>query len=161
MGKSRMLVFVLFIAVGLLPLTARAAEELFDTKTASDHIEKGVEKLKAGNYDAAIGEFEEASSISPDAEAYYYLGYAYYMKGKKTGDGESRKKSLEYFNEAYEINPNFTPSRYKPAMPQEQQPAATAPAPAAPEAAPSAPATGPAATAPAETAPSTPPSNGK
>ncbi len=158
MGKSRMLVFVLFIALGLLPLTALAAEELFDTKTASDHIEKGIAKLKAGSYDAAIGEFEEASSISPDAEAYYYLGYAYYMKGKKTGDGDSRKKSLEYFNEAYEIDPNFTPSRYKPAMPQEQQPA---PAAAAPETAPSAPATEPAATAPAEPAPSTPPSNGK
>jgi hypothetical protein len=36
------------------------------------------------------------------------------MKGR-TGDGESRKKSLECFDKAYELNPNFTPSRYKPA----------------------------------------------
>ncbi len=154
MGKIRVLVFVLFIALGLLPLTARAAEELFDSKGATEHIEKGITKLKAGNYDAAITEFEEAASISPDAEAeaYYYLGYTYYIKGK-THDGDSRKKSLEYFQSAYEINPNFTPSRFKPVLPQEQQPEA-ATAPAAPEAAPAAPAAEPAAPpAPAEPAP--------
>jgi tetratricopeptide (TPR) repeat protein len=124
MGKNRVLVIVLFIALGLVPLTTHAAEELFDTKAAADHIEKGIAHLKAKSYDAAISEFEESASISPEAEAYYYLGYAYYMKSR-TQDGENRKKSLEYFNNAYEIDPNFTPSRYKPAEPvppTEQQP---------------------------------------
>jgi len=116
MGKNRILVLVLFIALGLAPLTAPAAEELFDTKAAADHIEKGIDYLKAKNYDAAITEFEESASISPEAEAYYYLGYAHYMKGR-TQDGENRKKSLENFNNAYEIDPNFTPSRYKPSEP--------------------------------------------
>ncbi len=116
MGKKRILVLVLFIALGLAPLTAHATEELFDTKAAADHIEKGISYLKAKNYDAAITEFEESASISPEAEAYYYLGYAHYMKSR-TQDGENRKKSLENFNNAYEIDPNFTPSRYKPSEP--------------------------------------------
>ncbi len=136
MGKNRMLVAVLFIALCLAPLTARGADELFDSKAATGHIEKGIEKLKAGSYDAAIGEFEEAASISPEAEAYYYLGYTYYLKGRKQ-DGESRKKSLEYFESAYEIDPNFTPTRYKPPVTPEQPqaaPASAAPAQAAPAA---------------------------
>jgi tetratricopeptide (TPR) repeat protein len=110
---------------------AFSAEEPFDTATAAKHVEQGVAFLKAKNFDAAINEFEEAASVNPDAEAYYYLGYAYYLKGKK-GDGESRKKSRESFEKAYEINPNFTPSRYKPAGPapaketkENQEPAET------------------------------------
>lgn len=107
------------------------ADEPFDTATAAKHLEQGVAFLKAKNYDAAISEFEEAAEINPDAEAFYYLGYAYYIKGKKS-DGENRKKSRENFEKAYEINPNFTPSRFKPAEPvptkkteKKQEPAET------------------------------------
>lgn len=89
---------------------AYSADELFDTKAASAHTEKGIEHLKKKDLDAAIREFEESVSINPDAEAYYFLGYAYYLKGK-TGDGESRKRSKENFEKAYELNPGFTPSR--------------------------------------------------
>ena len=102
------------VLAGGAPQQARAAEELFDTKAASAHIEKGISHLKSKNYDAAIKEFEESASVSPDAEPYYYLGYAYYMKAKKTNNPESRKKSMENFAKAYELNPNFTPSRFKP-----------------------------------------------
>ncbi len=150
MGKNRIVVVVLIIVLGLAPLAAYAAEELFDTKASEDHIEKGIAHLKAKNYDAAISEFEESASISPEAEAYYYLGYAYYMKGR-TQDGESRKKSLEYFNNAYEIDPNFTPSRYKVAPPEQEPQAASAPASSG-EAAPAAPPAEPAAPAPASPA---------
>ncbi len=154
MGKNRMLVLIMCIALGLAPLTARAAEDLFDSKTATEHIEKGIMKLKAGNYDAAIEEFEEAASIAPDAEAYYYLGYAYYMKGRKaTQDGESRKKSLDYFKNAYEIDPNFTPTRYKVAPPEQQPPITSSPS-ATGEAVPSAAPAEPAAAPPASPAPS-------
>lgn len=104
------LVFVLMLA----PAAVRSAEELFDTKAATQHIEKGITLLQAKNYDAAIKEFEESSAIYPDAEAFYYLGYAYYMKGKITDNGESRKKSMENFDRAYGLNPNFTPTRFKP-----------------------------------------------
>ncbi len=150
MGKNRIVVVVLIIVLGLAPLAAYAADELFDTKASEDHIEKGIAHLKAKNYDAAISEFEESASISPEAEAYYYLGYAYYMKGR-TQDGESRKKSLEYFNNAYEIDPNFTPSRYKVAPPEQQPQAAPAPASTG-EATPSASPAEPSAPAPVEPA---------
>jgi len=116
---------------------AHAEEELFDTKAAAAHVEKGIGHLKEKKYDTAIKELEEAVTINPDAEAYYYLGYAYYMKGKK-GDAESRKKSAESFDKAYELNPGYTPSRFKPAEAGEvkQEPKSTAtgqaPAPAAP-----------------------------
>ncbi len=116
MGKKHVLTFIVFLALGLVALTTHAADELFDTKTASEHIDKGIAYLKENNFDAAIKEFDESASISPEAEPYYYLGYTYYLKSRK-GDIESRKLSLENFDKAYEIDPNFTPMRYKPAEP--------------------------------------------
>ena len=112
---KRIMVILVVVAVSFTGVQlANAEEELFDSTTATVYLEKGIAHLKSKNYDAAIAELEESVSINPDAEAFYYLGYAYYLKGK-TGDGESRKKSIESFEKAYELNPNFTPSRYKPA----------------------------------------------
>lgn len=91
-----------------------AGEELFDTKTASAHIEKGIAHLKADNYAEAIKEFEESTAIYPGAEAYYFLGYSYYL-GSKNGDGKSRNKAMESFERTYELDPNFTPTRSKTA----------------------------------------------
>jgi tetratricopeptide (TPR) repeat protein len=104
----------LFLIAGPLCSKSDAAEELFDTKAAADLLEKGISHLKTRNIDAAVNALEESVSIAPEAEAYYYLGYAYYMKGRTTGDNESRKKSIESFEKAYELDPDFTPSRYKP-----------------------------------------------
>jgi tetratricopeptide (TPR) repeat protein len=114
----RSLVIILFLTAMITgaPIISHAADELFDTKTAAGHLEKGIAHLKAKQYDAAIVELEESASIYPEAEAFYYLGYAYYMKGRKR-DEESRKKAMENFEQAYEIDPNFTPTRYKPAEP--------------------------------------------
>ncbi|MGE5172805.1 MAG: hypothetical protein ACM3MD_03140 [Betaproteobacteria bacterium] len=122
MGTNRALVFVLPILLGLAPLMGHAEEELFDTKAAAEHIEKGIAQLKAKSFDAAIVEFEESASISPEAEPYYYLGYAYYLKGRSGEDGESRKLSRENFEKAYEIDPNYSPTRYKPAEPVPAKP---------------------------------------
>lgn len=136
MGK----IIILIAAAMVLTAGARyakAEEDLFDTKAATQRLDKGIAELKEKKYDAAIADMEESVSINPDAEAYYYLGYAYYMKGKK-GDAESRKKAIECFDKAYELNPGFTPSRLKPAeIPEaKQKPAAQEPvqpsAPAAP-----------------------------
>ncbi len=101
-----------------------AAEELFDTETAKVHRDNAMEFLRQRKYDAAIKELEEATLYNPNAEAYYYLGYAYYLKGKNEGDGESREKSREYFDRAYELNPNFSPMALAPAdmPPPEQEP---------------------------------------
>jgi tetratricopeptide (TPR) repeat protein len=123
----RTMVILLMSAVVLAGAQlAYAEEELFDTKAAAAYVEKGIAHLKESKYDVAIKELEEAVTINPDAEAYYYLGYAYYMKGRK-GDAESRKKSVESFDKAYELNPGFTPSRFKPAEAGEakQQPKST------------------------------------
>lgn len=89
-----------------------AEEELFDSKTATEHLEKGLSHLKARNYGSAVTELEESITYSPNAEAYYYLGYAYYLVGR-SGDAESRKKSIECFDKCYELNPGFRPTRYK------------------------------------------------
>ncbi len=115
MKKNKLTVLCVFAAMLVVaPVLSHSEEELFDTKAAMQHTEKGIAHLKAKNYDAAAKEFEESSTIYPDAEAFYYLGYAYYMKGKIRNDGESRKKSMENFQRAYELNPNFTPTRFKP-----------------------------------------------
>ncbi len=122
MKKILILLAIGAVLVAGIPAFGLAAdEELFDTKAAAAHLEKGVTYLKDKKYDAAIKELDEAASINPDAEAYYYLGYAYYMKGKK-GDAESRKKSIECFDKAYELNPRFTPSRFKPAEAEKMLP---------------------------------------
>lgn len=140
MGNSRILAGILMTALSMAALSANAEEELFDTKTAEKHIEQGIAYLKANNYDAAINEFEESTAVLPDAESFYYLGYAYYMKGRKQ-DGESRKKSMENFEKAYELDPNFTPTRFKPAEPAPaevpaKQGTTAAPEPLAPKSAP-------------------------
>ncbi len=108
-----MLAIGTMLIAGIPAFILAADEDLFDTKEAAVHLEKGISYLKNKKYDAAIKELDDAASINPDAESYYYLGYAYYMKGK-TGDAESRKKSIECFDKAYELNPAFTPSRFKP-----------------------------------------------
>ncbi len=111
MGKKKIVMLAFAALLCLVPALVHGAEkELFDTEVAAVHTEKGIAFLKAKNYDAAIKEFEESVSIAPDAEGFYYLGYAYYMIGKKK-DGEFRKKAMENFNKAYELDPNFTPTR--------------------------------------------------
>ncbi|HEY6011474.1 MAG TPA: tetratricopeptide repeat protein, partial [Nitrospirota bacterium] len=117
MRNPRILACILTTVISIVSVSAFAEEELFDTKAAEKHLDQGVGHLKTKNYDAAINDFEEAAAILPEAEAYYYLGYAYYMKGRTQNDSDSRKKSMENFEKAYEIDPNFTPNRFKPAEP--------------------------------------------
>jgi tetratricopeptide (TPR) repeat protein len=121
---------ILLVALISLMMTSAtlgyAKEELFDTKAATQHLNQGIAYLNAKNFDAAIREFETSAGINPDAEAYYYLGYAYYLKGR-TSKGDYRSKSRENFERAYEIDPNFSPSRFKPTEPaQVMQPDQTA-----------------------------------
>jgi tetratricopeptide (TPR) repeat protein len=136
MAYNRSLIVFFTIMVSMVAAPAYPADELFDTATASKHIERGISFLKVKDFDAAIQEFDESATIAPEAEAYYYLGYAYYMKSRKV-DGESRRMSLDNFEKAYEIDPNFSPTRYQPSEPAPQQTAAPSPAsvPAAPQSA--------------------------
>jgi tetratricopeptide (TPR) repeat protein len=134
MAYNRSLIVAFMMMVSMVAAPAYPADELFDTAAASKHIERGISFLKAKDFDAAIKEFDESATIAPEAEAYYYLGYAYYMKSRKM-DGESRRMSLDNFEKAYEIDPNFTPTRYQPS---ETPPPRAAAAPS-PKAAPVAP----------------------
>ncbi|HUI68492.1 MAG TPA: hypothetical protein VL087_09860 [Nitrospirota bacterium] len=121
MRKSLIMALLITAIIMGTQIVSYAADELFDAKTAAEHMAKGIAHLKAKQYDAAIDELEKSASTYPEAEAFYYLGYAYYMKGRK-GDGESRKKAMENFEQAYELDPNFTPTRLWPAKPLPQKP---------------------------------------
>jgi tetratricopeptide (TPR) repeat protein len=115
MDNKRILAAVLTAGLSIIPLSGHT-EELFDTKTAAKHFDQGMAYLNAKNLDAAISEFEESASLNPEAEVYYYLGYAYYLKGR-SGDAESRVQARENFDSAYDIDPNFSPMRYKSGEP--------------------------------------------
>jgi tetratricopeptide (TPR) repeat protein len=117
-------VLVLMLLSIAAPAVYAAEEELFDTKGAAASIEKGLSLVKQKKYDAAVEVFEEAASMSPDieAEALYYAGYACYLKGR-SGDEDARQRSVEFFERAYEINPNFSPNRFKPTEPMPGAPA--------------------------------------
>ena len=112
MGKFKPVIFVAVMMLCILPGLGHAADELFDTAGAAALVNKGVTDLMLGHYDAAIEALEESVGIDPQAPAFYYLGYAYYMKSKK-GDGESRTKAMENFDKAYELDPSFTPIKIK------------------------------------------------
>ena len=129
MGKIKSVIFVAIMMLCILPGLGHAADELFDTEAATALTNKGIADLTLGHYDAAIEALEESVGIDPQAPAFYYLGYAYYMKGKKT-DGENRTKAMENFDKAYELDPGFTPIKIKPSEPAAAEPA---PVPVAPQ----------------------------
>ena len=114
MQKQSVLVVVLTVVLSVVAVSGFAAEGLFDAKAAGAHIEQGISLLGSANLDGAIAEFEKSAEIAPEAEAYYYLGYTYYLKGRES-DGENREKSREYFEKAYDLDPNFSPTRFRPA----------------------------------------------
>jgi tetratricopeptide (TPR) repeat protein len=106
---------LVLLVMAAAPVMA-AEEDVFDTKTAIEQREKGRQFLNTKKYDAAIEALEAAVDAAPDAEAYYLLGYAYYEKGK-TGDEESLEKAKENFEEAYSLDPNISPNKFKPGQP--------------------------------------------
>jgi tetratricopeptide (TPR) repeat protein len=112
MNKLLVVTMVILLCLGVQ--FAAAEDDLFDTKAAAEYLEKGLAQLRTKNVEEAISALEESVAIAPQAEAYYYLGYAYYLKGR-SGDGESRKLSIESFEKAYDLEPGFTPTRFKPA----------------------------------------------
>ncbi len=128
-------ILILIALWGLsVPRSATAAEELFDNAAAQQHVAKGLDRLQTRDYDAAIAEFEQSVEIAPNAEAYYYLGYAYYLKGKSEKDGaRSLRKSRENFDKAYEIDPQFTPRHELQAGPAPAQEAGPQEGPASAE----------------------------
>jgi tetratricopeptide (TPR) repeat protein len=79
-------------------------EPLFDNQEAALHYQKGVSLYQKRSYSKAAEELEKAIEINPDyKEAYYLLGYAYYKMGKID-------LSREAFNQAYELDPKYSPN---------------------------------------------------
>lgn len=106
----------LFFISALILITATAyaeSESAFHSQEFKQHLTKGMALLQTHKVNAAIKEFEQAVEIAPEAEAYYWLGYAYYLKSK-SGDAESRALSRENFDRAYEIDPAFSPTPVQP-----------------------------------------------
>jgi tetratricopeptide (TPR) repeat protein len=126
MGKIKPVMFIVIMMLCILPGLGHAEEELFDTKAAAALVNKGVADLMVGHYDAAIEALEESVGIDPQAPAFYYLGYAYYMKSKKS-NGENRTRAMENFDRAYELDPSFTPIKIKADAPAAATSSLTAP----------------------------------
>ena len=67
-----------------------------------DLFKKGLAAYMKRDYRSAVALLKEYVATKPDAEAYYFLGYASYKLNQ-------RKEAAEYFRESYLIDPNFTP----------------------------------------------------
>jgi len=79
------------------------AEELFDLNAAQAHFQQGLQYYFQKQYPDAIHEFEETVKINPDdARGYYFLGYSYYQL-------REMEKAQEAFDQAYQLNPQYTP----------------------------------------------------
>ena len=78
------------------------------TETSSEaetSFQQAVEAFNSSNLDLAIDVFKTTISLSPDhADAYNYLGQAYFKK-------EEYQNSVDCFNKALEIEPTHTQAR--------------------------------------------------
>jgi tetratricopeptide (TPR) repeat protein len=78
-------------------------EPLFDNQEALQLYQEGVKWYQKKNYAKAIEALDRAVEVNPEyKEAYYLLGYAYYKSGKM-------EQSREAFNQAYELDANYSP----------------------------------------------------
>ena len=72
---------------------------------AETSFQQAVEAFNSSNLDLAIDLFKTTVSLSPDhADAYNYLGQAYFKK-------EEYQNSVDCFNKALEIEPTHTQAR--------------------------------------------------
>lgn len=77
------------------------AEPTYDPLRANKSVEIGAFYLKRGNYDAAIGRFQDATHFQPKlARPYVLLGEAYERKGDVDKALASYKKYLDVYRTA-------------------------------------------------------------
>ena len=89
--------------MGFLGLSSVSAQELFDVKSSNEQFSRGVNLYYQDNYQESLTAFEEAVRINPDnAEAFYFIGYAYYKEGKFS-------KASDAFKTAYDLNHEYSP----------------------------------------------------
>jgi|Deesub1362A_J573_1020465.scaffolds.fasta_scaffold00165_61 TolA-binding protein len=69
---------------------------------AETDYQKAVTAYVKGDYSSAVQYLKDYVSETPEAKAYYLLGYASYALCKK-------KEAAGYFRQAYLIDPDFSP----------------------------------------------------
>ena len=105
MIKKRKMTWGLVLGMALMLLTPAGgrAEELFDSKAAGIHLQRGLTFYYQDRFQNAIREFEAAAMINPDdVRASYYLGYTYYRL-------RDMRKAQEAFDQAYQVSPDYSP----------------------------------------------------
>ncbi|MFQ5466289.1 MAG: tetratricopeptide repeat protein [Thermodesulfobacteriota bacterium] len=91
------------------------AEQQAGAEPAQEHFNKGVQHSLAGDYDAAIEEYEKTIEYNPQsAEAYNNMGFAYFDKG-------DIDKAIEIQKKALEINPHLPNGYYGLALALEKK----------------------------------------
>ena len=90
------------------PAIAPLNQDDTNSITAEEWYAKGRIEQKYNKYGESIKSFYKVIELNPNwAEAYFYLGIAYYMC-------QSRSDSaVKYFNKAIELNPNYTEAYYR------------------------------------------------
>ena len=92
-----MKIVTLILAVLIvIPLSTGFANEL--------SLDKAYSLLYQGKINEAISLVEEYVEDTPDARAYYFLGYAYYEK-------QDMEASMKYFKEAYKLKSFYSPGK--------------------------------------------------
>ncbi len=69
-------------------------------------VQKGIAYYSRGHFRAAVKYLEPYVKDNPDPKIYYLIGYSYYKM-------REMKKAMEYFNDAYLIDPDYAPSKRK------------------------------------------------
>jgi|Deesub1362A_J573_1020465.scaffolds.fasta_scaffold00424_22 tetratricopeptide (TPR) repeat protein len=71
---------------------------------ANSTVEKAYSLYRQGRHQEAVRMLEDYVRENPDPGALYLLGYAYYERG-------DLDKARRYFEDAYLIDPDFSPSK--------------------------------------------------
>jgi tetratricopeptide (TPR) repeat protein len=87
---------------GVTPaVQALPTQTLIVQKSAQDLFNRGLEKYKGGDFDAAIADYTEAIQVNPNvAEVYVARGNAFYDRGDK-------QAALQDYNQALRLNSNY------------------------------------------------------
>ncbi len=92
--KKVVLVFIAILALCAMPVQSSAAR--------NGEYDAALKAYYSGHYKKAVGDLKDYVSRKPDAAAYYLIGYGLYKLGKY-------KDATEYFDQAYLIDPTFSP----------------------------------------------------
>ncbi len=73
---------------------------------AESPVEKAYNLFYQGKSDKAIELIEDYVKDTPDAKAYYFLGYAYYEKNEID-------RAMEYFSKSFKLKSFYSPMEQK------------------------------------------------